>query len=185
MNYKLFKSVNLKELGQLRRYISIIYNSADFYDKHFVNKTIIYTTKNNKIELTARRDNFMHLCGILYIEGPRKFFNDALDRKVQLKKVLIKKDGSTFQKLQVLNQLKEMLGPHLRLTGRGAFTYLKFDHSLHTNKTILALALLNNQNYMVPISLLNLKFIHPFPKGDKIIKIESKDLNTGKIITLR
>lgn len=52
-----------------------------------------------------------------------------------------------------------MLGPHLRLTGRGAFTYLKFDHSLRTNKTILALALLNNQNYMVPISLLNLKFI--------------------------
>lgn len=78
-----------------------------------------------------------------------------------------------------------MLGPHLRLTGRGTFTYLKFDHSLRTNKTILALALLNNQNYMVPISLLNLKFIHPFPKGDKIIKIESKDLNTGKIITLR
>lgn len=86
MNYKLFKSVNLKELGQLRRYISIIYNSADFYDKHFVNKTIIYTTKNNKIELTARRDNFMHLCGILYIEGPRKFFNDALESKSTAKK---------------------------------------------------------------------------------------------------
>ncbi|MBI1708775.1 hypothetical protein HYQ56_1763 [Lactobacillus crispatus] len=76
-----------------------------------------------------------------------------------------------------------MLGPHLRLTGRGAFTYLKFDHSLRTNKTILALALL--QNYMVPISLLNLKFIHPFPKGDQIIKIESKDLRTGKVIIIR
>lgn len=55
-----------------------------------------------------------------------------------------------------------MLGPHLRLTGRGAFTYLKFDHSLRTNKTILALALLNNQNYMVPISLLNLETVKYF-----------------------
>lgn len=63
-----------------------------------------------------------------------------------------------------------MLGPHLRLTGRGAFTYLKFDHSLRTNKTILALALLNNQNYMVPISLLNLKFIHPFLKEIRLLK---------------
>lgn len=86
-------------MGQLRRYISIIYNSADFYDKHFVNKTIIYTTKNNKIELTARRDNFMHLCGISYIEGPRKFFNDALDRKVQLKKILIKKRWLYFSEI--------------------------------------------------------------------------------------
>lgn len=49
MNYKLFKSVNLKELGQLRRYISIIYNSADFYDKHFVNKTIITLLKIIKL----------------------------------------------------------------------------------------------------------------------------------------
>ena len=80
--------------------------------------------------------------------------------------------------------LQEMLGPHLRLTGRSNFTYLKFDHSIRTNKSILALALLNNQNYMIPISLLNLKFIHPFPNGEKIIKIESRDLKTGKITIL-
>ena len=77
MNRNLFKNANLKEIGQLRRYMSIIYDNADFYSKHFVNKTIIYTTKNKKIELTARRDNFMHLCGVTYIDGPRKFFNDA------------------------------------------------------------------------------------------------------------
>ena len=58
MNRNLFKNANLKEIGQLRRYMSIIYDNADFYSKHFVNKTIIYTTKNKKIELTARRDNF-------------------------------------------------------------------------------------------------------------------------------
>lgn len=184
MNRNLFKNANLKEIGQLRRYMSIIYDNADFYSKHFVNKTIIYTTKNKKIELTARRDNFMHLCGVTYIDGPRKFFNDALDQKIQIKKILIKKDGSTFQKLQIMNQFQEMLGPHLRLTGRSNFTYLKFDHSIRTNKSILALALLNNQNYMVPISLLNLKFIHPFPNGEKIIKIESRDLKTGKITIL-
>lgn len=66
--------------------MSIIYDNADFYSKHFVNKTIIYTTKNKKIELTARRDNFMHLCGVAYIDGPRKFFNDALDQKNTYKK---------------------------------------------------------------------------------------------------
>ncbi|MBG0733100.1 hypothetical protein HKK61_11145 [Lactobacillus crispatus] len=96
----------------------------------------------------------------------------------------MKKDGSTFQKLQIMNQFQEMLGPHLRLTGPSNFTYLKFDHSIRTNKSILALALLNNQNYMIPISLLNLKFIHPFPNGEKIIKIESRDLKTGKITIL-
>ncbi|CPR79043.1 Uncharacterised protein [Chlamydia trachomatis] len=39
----------------------------------------------------------MHLCGISYIEGPRKFFNDALDRKVQLKKFLLKKMALLFR----------------------------------------------------------------------------------------
>lgn len=91
MNRNLFKNANLKEIGQLRRYMSIIYDNADFYSKHFVNKTIIYTTKNKKIELTARRDNFMHLCGVTYIDGPRKFFNDALDQKIQIKKNTYKK----------------------------------------------------------------------------------------------
>ena len=37
---------------------------------------------------------------------------------------------------------------------------------------------------MIPIPLLNLKFIHPFPNGEKIIKIESRDLKTGKITIL-
>ncbi|MCZ3984858.1 hypothetical protein [Lactobacillus crispatus] len=48
MNRNLFKNANSKEIGQLRRYMSIIYDNADFYSKHFVNKTIIYTTKNKK-----------------------------------------------------------------------------------------------------------------------------------------
>ena len=51
MNRNLFKNANLKEIGQLRRYMSIIYDNADFYSKHFVNKTIIYTTKNKKSNL--------------------------------------------------------------------------------------------------------------------------------------
>ena len=73
MNRNLFKNANLKEIGQLRRYMSIIYDNADFYSKHFVNKTIIYTTKNKKIELTARRDNFMHLCGVTYIRSKNTY----------------------------------------------------------------------------------------------------------------
>ncbi|WAZ54902.1 hypothetical protein O0957_05505 [Lactobacillus crispatus] len=28
----------------------------------------------------------MHLCGVTYIDGPRKFFNDALDQKNTYKK---------------------------------------------------------------------------------------------------
>ncbi len=39
----------------------------------------------------------MHLCGVTYIDGPRKFFNDALDQKIQIKKILIKKMGLPFK----------------------------------------------------------------------------------------
>ncbi len=63
-------------------------------------------------------------------------------------------------------------------------TYSRVEHTKRNNKSILNLARLNKQNYMIPISLLNLKFIHPFPNGEKIIKIESRDLKTGKITIL-
>ena len=92
----------------------------------------------------------------------------------------IKKDGITIQKLQVLGSIRELLGNHVHLTGSGRYLYLEFDYALRTRKQILALTLKETSRKIVPQSLLYLKRKTVFPKGQKVISIYSKHLQTSE-----
>lgn len=128
----------------------------------------------------------MHLCGIFYLRGSKNFFIDAKHKKIDLSKVLIKKDGTTFQKLQVLNSLPNLISKNVRLTTRGKFLLLDCDYALRTSKQILALTLIdqNDRFNVVPQSILNLHRMKKFDAGEPIIKIESKqfDSDISKIL---
>ena len=92
----------------------------------------------------------MHLCGISYLRGSKNFFLSAKYRKIDLDKVLIKKDGTTFQKLQVLSAFPELISSNVRLTGRGRFLVLDYDYALRTSRQLLALTLINQSAKAIP-----------------------------------
>lgn len=134
--------------------------------------------------MIASATNFMHLCGILYSRGSRNFFKDAQDRKIDLSKISVKKDGTTFQKLQVLRSFPELISNNVRLTTRGKFLLLDYDYALRTSKQILALTLLNNNSNARPQSILNLHRMKKFDKGASVTKIESQEFDSEKSIIL-
>lgn len=125
----------------------------------------------------------MHLCGISYLRGSKNFFLSAKYRKIDLDKVLIKKDGTTFQKLQVLSAFPELISGNVRLTGRGRFLVLDYDYALRTSKQLLALTLINQSAKAIPQSLLNLHK-KMFEKSASVVRIESQDFNSDQITVL-
>ena len=122
----------------------------------------------------------MHLCGLYYSRGTKNFFLDCLDKKLDVSSLLVKKDGTTFQKLAILNSVTELTSPHVRLTGSGRYLYLEFDYALRTKKQILALTLKDTSKKIVPQSLLDLKKKRDFPKGEAVIKIYAVDFYSRK-----
>lgn len=99
-----------------------IYEVAEFYKKYSLIKKLLFIQKIQLLQtitVIASASNFMHLCGLLYSRGSKNFFKDVIDRKVDLSKILVKTDGTTFQKLKVLNSFPELISNNSRLTKRG------------------------------------------------------------------
>lgn len=179
-----YRKLKYKEYNAIKRNINNIYLAASFYKSEFVNKKLTFYTQNESITIVASVTNFMHLCGVYYLRGKRNFFQDACDKKLDLTKILIKNDGTTFQKLQVLGSFPELLSHKIRLTNRGRFLRLDFDYALRTSKQILALTLIDRGGNTKPQSILNLHKMKRFDKGEPVIKIESQEFNSNKKIIL-
>ena len=176
-----YQRLTVSKEKYLMRYLNDIYDAAEYYQLKFVGKAISYYSNNRCIVIRATKHNFMHLCGIKYSRGPKRFFDDALNRSLSVANILIKADGTTFQKLEVVDMLKELMSKNIRITGRGHFLYLCYDSALRTNKKLLALTLINGKQAFIPQSLLNLHYSKSFPIGEKVTKIVSKDLRTSEV----
>ncbi|HDX1039592.1 TPA: hypothetical protein RNX16_002136 [Pasteurella multocida] len=168
-----YKRPDFNELKKFEYLLTHIESAAIFLNEHFINKEVIYSTNHESISLIFKRSNFMHLCGIQYSEGASEFFNLALIKQIDLSKIFIKKDGTTFQKLSVLSSINSLVSPDITLTEGAFYLNLSFDKALKTRKKIFALTLVNDDNKFVPQSLLNLKFMNNFPNGNKVTSIRS------------
>jgi len=175
-----FRTINTLEYNRIIHSIPSLYKIAKYFKDNFFGKKVVYCTRNQKISVYFSESNFMHLCGLYYSRGAKNFFLDCLDKKLDVSSLLVKKDGTTFQKLAILNSVTELTSPHVRLTGSGRYLYLEFDYALRTKKQILALTLKDTSKKIVPQSLLDLKKKRDFPKGEDIIKIYAVDFYTGK-----
>ena len=175
-----FRTINTLENNRIVCIIPSLYKIAKYFKDNFFGKKVVYCTRNQKISVYFSESNFMHLCGLHYSRGAKNFFLDCLDKKLDVSSLLVKKDGTTFQKLAILNSVTELTSPHVRLTGSGRYLYLEFDYALRTKKQILALTLKDTSKKIVPQSLLDLKKKRDFPKGEDIIKIYAVDFYTGK-----
>lgn len=171
-----YKKLSFNELKKFEYYLEHIRKAAFFFKEHFISKEMIYSTEKEATSVIFTKSNFMHLCGIEYETGPAEFFNLALLKQIDLAKVLIKRDGTTFQKLSVLSSIDFLLSSEITLSPGATYLYIYFDKALRTRKQVFALTLLNDDNSFVPNSLLNLKQMNNFPKGEKITGIKSVHL---------
>ena len=175
-----FRTINTLENNRIVCIIPSLYKIAKYFKDNFFGKKVVYCTRNQKVSVYFSESNFMHLYGLYYSRGAKNFFLDCLDKKLDVSSLLVKKDGTTFQKLAILNSVTELTSPHVRLTGSGRYLYLEFDYALRTKKQILALTLKDTSKKIVPQSLLDLKKKRDFPKGEAVIKIYAVDFYTGK-----
>lgn len=175
-----YRRINTLEYNKIVQSIPLLNKIANYFKDYFFGKKVVYCTSNQKVAVYFSESDFMHLCGLYYSRGAKNFFLDCLDKKLEVSSVLVKKDGTTFQKLAILNSITELTSPHVRLTGSGRYLYLEFDYALRTKKQILALTLIDTSKKIVPQSLLNLKKKREFPKGESVIKIYAVDFYNGK-----
>lgn len=137
-----------------------------------VNKEIHYAYKVNgeyeEIILKAKKQDFMHLCGVEYLDpknnrnvSANHFYSLLESNKVSSSYLIEKRDGTTELKLNVIDNLKELLTSNIRIIDRQVtFSNLSADRLLRSRREIFALALRPEgprTNKYSPLSLLNLK----------------------------
>lgn len=172
--------MSTSEINQMKRSLNSIYTASSILQDSFVDKKVSYVGELSTIEVIFSTTNFMHLCGIEYKRGTSLFFQDSLDRKINLNHINVKSDGTTFQKLQVIGSIGLLLERNISIVGNGVYSSLKYDAAIRTKKKIIALSLKQNAQYYVPISLLNLSS-KELGSGQKVIRIVSEDLTSGEI----
>lgn len=138
----------------------------------FVNKEIHYVYKVDgnykEIVLKAKKEDFMHLCGVQYVDPtirkrvtPNHFYNLVKNNRISSEYLTEKNDGTTVLKLRVIDCLKEVLTSNIRIVDKQvSFANFSASKSIRSRRQIFALALNkiggNSDNYY-PISLLDLK----------------------------
>ena len=96
---KEYKRMSIKETTQITRQLNAIYKAAHLLQEHFVDKKVSFVGEVSTVMIIFSTTNFMHLCGIDYRRGTHLFFQDALDRKINLQ--------ATFNLLQRGQSLME------------------------------------------------------------------------------
>lgn len=140
--------------------------------KPFVNKEIHYVYKvdgkNKELVLKAKKQDFMHLCGVEYFDPvlkkkvtPNHFYRLVEDNKISAEHLIIKRDGTTVLKLRVIECLEEILTSSIRIVDKQV-TFSKFGaaKTLRSSRQIFALALNpegKRSDKHIPVSLLDLK----------------------------
>lgn len=99
----------------------------------------------------------MHLCGVKYDKGAKGFINDLKHNKLKLENLYLKEDGSTFQKLEVIDKIPLLneLGTMISIGNNMA--RIHYDNLLRTEANILGIAIDTDANGIhFPLSLLKI-----------------------------
>lgn len=177
-----FKKPSNNEILLLNNMLDTIKKVLLFIDENLLNKDIIICTKEREVVLKITKRNVPHMFGIFYNGGANAMWRDFRKNRFAIHNIMIKKDGTTFQKLSALASLPDLFTGHCFLTGEGIYEKLAFDSSIRTAKLLLAIGLKfddSDQMYH-PNTALNLKS-KILPPGDKVLAIYTEDCETGKI----
>lgn len=140
--------------------------------EQIVNKELHYLYIKGKevheLVVKAKKEHFMHLCGVKYYDPKtnksvtaKHFYELVKDNKINPQQLIVKKDGTTGQKLQVIGELKSLLTADIRvIDGHVMFYNFAFDKGLRSKRQIFALSMVEEKQLSaiyVPQSLLHLK----------------------------
>lgn len=157
---------NTKEILKVKNNYLKIKMALEIIQTDFVarKKTYVYVTNDGRsigsVELNLSKKNLMHLCGLKYDNGARQFYQGIKSDKLNWSKIWIKDDGTTFQKLAVIDNIDLLNGLNAKISiGKGnKFAVLQYNNLIRSGEDILALAITRDDNNEgIPISLLNLK----------------------------
>lgn len=164
-----------KEQEQFLRSIHNIYNTSIYINETLIGKEALFVTESDTFSVIFSQTNFMHLCGIHYLDGASNFFNHSLGRQINLNKVMISRDGTTILKLHILGSFKYLFSENVSIVNGQVYPNLKASNILRTKKRLTALALRKTSDKYSPISLLNLQRLE-LGKGDDVLTLIFIDL---------
>ena len=156
---------SIEELARLNTYTETLKEIATFYKNELSNGNIIYAFKqDNKIKefiVKYGRENFAHLTGLKFDrKSAKEMLEDLVAGKTEQNAILLKNDGTTFQKLSVLEKAKELIGTDavvLNKLSNVQSKRLKFSEALRTEDSQMLMALKDFEAEIYrPYSLINL-----------------------------
>lgn len=122
--------------------------------ENIVNKEIHYIylkgDSTKELVIRAKKEHFMHLCGVKYKDSATKkivtakyFYELLKNKKINPEYLIIKKDGTTGQKLQVIGELKSLVTADVRvLDGYVTFYNFSFEKGLRSKRQLFALTMI-------------------------------------------
>lgn len=150
--------------------INKMITAQEKYNK-IINKEIYYFYEKDGhtkwLMFKPMAKHFRHLCGIEY-KNPKnnrnvsatQFYSLVKRKQLSPEGIIIKNDGTSIQKLEVIGQIDCLITKNIRiLDGNISFYNFSFYKGIRTSKAIFCLALEQDRShdYFIPLSLLNLK----------------------------
>lgn len=189
--------------GEEKNLIHIIMSGLSNYEKYLLNKKFIFVYYNNDddsyeyIETVFSKAQFKHLCGIsddekdieVYtkagivkeIVSAKDFFKLCKKNRLAEKHIIVKRDGTTIQKMNILNNLYKLTNSETLYCNIG-----RIKKDLDCNAMIglkggnISLALRQVGNASVPISSLNFDIADTGEKLYKIVLVACKESEDSK-----
>lgn len=154
------------DLRELNKYADELANTALFYHQKLADGRIIYLAKRHNtiqaLPVKFGEENFAHLTGMIFDHRTAsQMLNDLADGKFTQNAILVKNDGTTFQKLSALSSFAKLIDAKtMRLDVNGRVPQarkLRFSKALKSSDKQLLLALRNFEPTVYrPFSLINL-----------------------------
>lgn len=168
------------------------------YEAQFKGNDFIYTYLDKRtrsiqsMKISFASSNFMHLCGVTYKNknmnfGPKQFYSSLKKQRIVLSNIQVKSDGTTGQKLQVIDKLELLIKPGVRISDAGKFASLEFDKAIRTGRMIMALTCVKTGIQYAPQSLLSFqnstqkRSAASFNISHQVTKLERVKTNSNEI----
>lgn len=157
-----YHKITPAEIKAFNARLPAIHIALNTMKKSFIGKKklYLYVVGNKEIklqELSFSNRHFMHLCGVKYSNGAKGFINDLNKKRLNLNLLSVKSDGTTFQKLQIIDQIDRLDSLQTQISIGNNMASIHYDSLLKTKERILGIAIKKDANdKYIPLSLLNL-----------------------------
>ena len=177
-----FKKPTNSQYLSLKNELTTIKSVLSFIEQELIGNDIIICTKTREIAFKIEKRNIPHLLGIQYSGGAKALWKDFKRNRLSIGNIMVKDDGTTFQKLSALHSFEDLFLKSCFLVGNGKYQNLTFDSAVRTGHLILAIGLkyVDDDQIYYPNTALNLK-TKMMPNGERVLAIYTENSETGKL----